>query len=267
MKISILNENTVYKRGLIAEHGLSLLIETDNKRILFDMGQSFAFTYNAEKMNISLEGLDAIVISHGHYDHTGGLEYLVKSNQKLPNIYVQEEAFFEKKNGEKNIGIPWNVEEFRDNIVYVSEKEEIFQNIYLISNIPYYTDFERVPSKFKKIKYGKIVEDDMIDEQVLVIEKEEGLFVFAGCSHRGIINILKHVNKIFNGKRICFLIAGMHLISSNNEYIQRTIDELKKIDIDKIIPLHCTGPIAISRIQAEFKDKCEMVETGQIISL
>lgn len=70
MKISILNENTVYKRGLIAEHGLSLLIETDNKRILFDMGQSFAFTYNAEKMNISLEGLDAIVISHGHYDHT-----------------------------------------------------------------------------------------------------------------------------------------------------------------------------------------------------
>lgn len=269
MKIVVLTENTVYRQGILAEHGLSLYIEKEEKRYLFDTGQSGVFLKNARSLDVNLEHLDGIILSHGHYDHCGGLEEFAKEF-KLPNVYVRKEAFEEKfhqgKNNCRRIGIPWSVDFIKENVIFTEEFQEIAKDIYVLGKIPLKNEFESVAEGMLVEVEGKRQPDLMTDEQMLIIRGKEGLYVFLGCSHVGVINALSYVEETFPGEHIHLLLAGMHLSQVSEKHLQKTMEELEKREIDRIIPVHCTGIMAITQMKRRFGERCEIVHAGKVLN-
>lgn len=270
MKITVLTENTANKRGLLGEHGLSVLIEVRGKKLLFDTGQSSVYARNAERLGMRLDDADAVVLSHGHYDHTGGLE---EFPGKLPPVYVRRAALEDKlcKNADqvtfRRIGIPWVVhedgntripDEIKESLRFTEEKEEIFPDIFVLGNIPADGD---LPLFWKQTGSG-LVPDRMEDEQLLVIREKSGLSVFAGCAHVGILNCLSFVESHFQGEHIRFLLAGMHLKGSGKKEIEDTIERIRDYGIEQLVPLHCTGIHAIAMMRDAFGKSCLSGETG-----
>lgn len=271
MRITVLNENMVYKKNLIAEHGLSVLIEFNNKKILLDTGQSDVFIKNAKTLGVDLNNLDAIIISHGHYDHGGGLDYLNEINN-IPNIYISTKALIPKFSiNKKKNKYYFNGIDVDDNIKnhfhYIDDKEEIFKGVYLISNIPYSNDFESKPRGFYIKQKDKMLPDLMYDEQILVVETSNGLSLFMGCSHMGIINAVSYVKDIFKDKKIYSLFAGMHLINADKNRINKTVEMLKEENINHIMPCHCTGYKVSAKISEELKDSFIEVQCGSVIEI
>lgn len=269
MKIVVLTENTVYRQGVLAEHGLSLYIEENEKRYLFDTGQSGVFLKNAEKLHIDIANLDGIVLSHGHYDHCGGFPDYAKKYE-LPKIYVREEAFAKKYHKAKEtcreIGISWNRELAGDHLVFTKELEEIDKDIFVLGKIPLKNEFESVAEgMFVEEKEEKVL-DTMTDEQMLIIRNEAGLNIFLGCSHVGVINALSYVEETFPGEHIHLLFAGMHLSQVADKRLQKTMEEIEKRNIDVIIPVHCTGIMAITAMKQRFGEHCKIVHTGKILN-
>lgn len=249
IKVHILTDNRVRKRGLLAEHGLSLWIEKDAKAILFDTGQSSVFSHNAKALGISLDAADYIVISHGHYDHCGGLQYFPHKN-KVRAIYAHPDAFFkkfaatDKDEPSREIGIPFKItgqEWMKDRIVYTRNPLTLDKGILLSGEICCSSTFEEAPQDFYVEKDGRIEHDIMRDEQMLIIEDDGEVALFLGCSHPGIINSIRHAQKIMPGKSIKLLVAGMHLENVSPMCLQMTIQCMLDIGIQKIVPLHCTG--------------------------
>lgn len=270
MKITVLTENTVNRRGLLGEHGLSVLVEAQGKKILFDTGQSSVYGQNAERLGVRLDDVDAVVLSHGHYDHAGGLEAFPGH---MPPVYVRQEALEDKlcKNADqvsfRQIGIPWiryeNGEEkaperIGEKLHFTEEKEEIFPGIFVLGKIPTGGD---LPLFWKRAEKG-LVPDRMEDEQLLIVREPLGLSVFAGCAHAGILNCLSHVGAHFPGEHIRFLLAGMHLRSSGKKEIEDTIGRIREYGIERIVPLHCTGMKAVSMMREAFGSACLRGETG-----
>lgn len=278
IKVSILTENTVYKRGFLGEHGLSLLIETKGKRYLFDTGQSRVFLHNADMLHLPLENLDGIILSHGHYDHCGGMGYVQCLGTKVP-VYVQQKAFEKKytenpQTGElRYIGME-DASEWKKSqqLNLLSEScTQISEGFYLLSDITYTTEFEPNSGGFWrevcKEQGPELMADTMEDEQILVVESSKGLCVFAGCAHPGIINCLHYAQSAFPGKHIHSLIAGMHLKGSGRQRIIQTVQALQNLDVDKVIPLHCTGIRAIGMIKEALGERCILAEAGKQIEI
>ena len=288
MKVTILTENTVYKRGFLGEHGLSMLLEAEGKRYLFDTGQTDVFLRNAERMKLDLEHLDGIIISHGHYDHCGGMRYWARKQAALADslpqipIYIDRKAFEKKysehpKTGELLFsGIHEEAEAWMKQSADIHGTEQgratIARNVYLLSQIPFATDFESVPARFWKERKTEgsgattdFVADNMEDEQVLAIREAQGLCVFAGCAHPGIVNCLHYVQSSFPGEHIHAIVAGMHLKGCPPQQLQKTIQALRELEVDVVVPLHCTGLLAIAAIKEALGERCLLAEVGKKI--
>ncbi len=276
MNIYILTENLTYRRGLLCEHGLSLLIETKQGRWLFDSGQTDVFLKNAKAMGVSLDALDGIVLSHGHYDHCGGMKTLFaiakKNQKKLPPVYVRALGF-EKKYAQKGearkeeIGIPWSKAECESLCLIKEDTLSIAPGVWLMGNIPYQPKLEGPCSGMFVLRESEFEQDLMSDEQLLVFETDAGLCVFAGCSHPGILNCLHAVRERFPGQKIHSLLAGMHLMHASKERIDGTIRQLKQQDVDLIFPVHCTGLTAIARMRSQLPDRVQRAECGSVICI
>lgn len=190
MQIHILADNIVNKRGMIAEHGLSLFIEHNGINILFDTGQSAVYCDNADAMEVKLQRTDCIVLSHGHYDHCGGLVHF-PAKDLFPKVYAHPEAFNKRykasmlKNGYEEIGIPWALDDhpaITKSLVHNKKILNPCPGVHLIAEIPSTTDFEGIPEGFYTEKSGNITTDMFIDEQMLVIETDQGLPFFLGAA-------------------------------------------------------------------------------------
>lgn len=264
MKLTVLTENLVNRRGLLAEHGLSVLVEANGRRILFDVGQTDVFLRNARALGISLHELDAVVLSHGHYDHGGGLEYLLREGITAP-VYAGEGAgeakWCRERDGSlRHIGISLNAE-----TVEAAEFEEIFPDIFLLGRIPKLADFEGVSPVFAVSRNGKTVQDEMRDEQLLVVREGGKLHVIAGCCHVGIVSSLMHVQKHFLGEPLGMVFAGMHLRSAGKARIHATIEAIGRLNPECLVPVHCTGMPAIAQMKLAFGDRCRLAEVGKVL--
>jgi 7,8-dihydropterin-6-yl-methyl-4-(beta-D-ribofuranosyl)aminobenzene 5'-phosphate synthase len=273
LKITVLVENTAGKRGLLAEHGLSFLIETGRSKVLFDTGQGLTLRHNTEKLNVDLKTIHAVVLSHGHYDHTGGLTFAL-NGMDCPRLYVNPEAFSLKytrnpDGSAREVGMTAGNKitagELAE-IVFVEEKTMIAPGLFLTGPVPRTTDFEDTGGSFFKDPDCR-TPDDLPDDQAVFVETAAGTVVILGCAHSGIINTLRYIQTLTANRPIHTVIGGMHLVNAGPERMDRTVEELRRFNIQRLIPCHCTGFAAIVRLWNEFPGKCETCPAGTVIQI
>lgn len=272
MKFQFLVENKTDNPGVMAEHGLSIYIEADGKTILFDAGATELLMSNARAMGVDLADVDLAVVSHGHYDHTGGFPAFCKINDKAP-IYIHKNAFrksfglVDGKPEEDISAIRWTEEEraaMEARLVYTDGPVWITENICITGTVPYAEGFEPTERFYFYDESGEMAVDDMSHEQCLVIRQEDGLYIFSGCSHRGVISALDAGKAMFPGEKIAGLVAGMHLYSASEEDRQRVIEQVEAEKLDMVIPVHCTGIKAICELKTRLGDSCIAATAGDV---
>ncbi len=272
MRITVLIENTS-DGSLICEHGLSLWIEYNGKKILLDSGQSEAFYDNAAALGISFDDMDACVLSHGHYDHSGGFAALFRNNPSA-RVCVQGSALdhhYSSKGGMHEIGIPENVLEYRDRFEPVDSVKEIFEGVWLIShNTP---GLDKIgEAKGFYLQEGDSYEpDDFSHEQSLVFETAHGLVIFNSCSHGGIANIIREAREACGGKAVYAYIGGLHMkgmkhgvetCTFTEPEIDTLCDVIRKENIRYVYTGHCTGQVAYDKLKQRLGDIIRPLTTG-----
>lgn len=248
VEITTLVENTVHKpEGLLAEHGLSFFVKFGDKKLLFDTGAGNAILNNADKMKIDLSSLDAVVLSHGHNDHTGGLSQVLAGLNEV-NVYAHSDIFDKKivvkKERVREAFIPNSrryYEEAGANFIIGKDSCELFEGIMLTGEVPRKNDFEKADDVFFKEDAGGRKTDKLMDDQSMIIGSSKGIVVVLGCAHSGVINILEHVSSLTGKKDIYAVMGGMHLKDASHERIEATCKELEKYNIQVLAPCHCTG--------------------------
>ena len=249
MRIMVLSESKAMD-GFGAEHGLSFLIETDHKKVLLDTGASDLFLRNAQTMGINTEGVDNIVLSHGHFDHGDGLQFM----DGLP-LLCHPGCFVSRfrKRGNRNIGMALSRDEIEDRFDLTVSREpvQIYNNLVFLGEVPRLNDFEAKSTKYV-LESGD--DDFMVDDSGLVYISQKGLVIISGCAHSGICNMTEHARRITGVDRVEAVIGGFHL-SAVNEQTRKTITYLKDMGVEKVCPSHCTMDPALSFFYDEFGTK------------
>ena len=263
LHITTLCENTASKPDLLAEWGLSLFIQTETTTILFDTGASFAAVHNADRLGIDLSKIDIIVLSHGHVDHTGGLHEILKKTgdvKILAHQDIWDAKYVKRPNLEKEvfIGIPY-VREKLENIgahfVHAVEPFQINEDILTTGEVSMQTEYEAVENNLFRKNDGIFQQDPLADDLSLIIKTQYGLILILGCAHRGVVNIIRHAQNLIGDDRIYAIIGGIHLYLASPDRIQKTINELKSVQPQKIGVSHCTGFVSSMHIAQAFPDQ------------
>ena len=240
MKIITLIENLVYRQGLFAEHGLSIYIETETQKILFDTGQTGLFLQNAKNLGIEIEDIDCLVLSHGHYDHTGGLYPFLEKNSKA-KVYAKRSIFNPKYSGRTRfIGTPENAELLKDRMVFVDAITEITENVFIMPDIPI-TDLNdtHFEGMYQKIE-NSFVPDEFDDELFLTLKQDDQINIVTACSHRGIKNICTTANEHFK-LPAGLILGGFHTKNCTNEQYKQIMNHFSQLNPKSIGTCHCTG--------------------------
>ncbi len=269
MRIQIVVENKVFHSGLMAEHGLSLLGEIGGKRFLFDLGQSQdVFLNNCRKLGISVEDVDFVFISHGHYDHTGALPVLADLVSSRAIIYAHPWVKIRKykKEGTKlrYTGIPeFNWDRLVDlcTVDLAFSFRRINEQIFLSGPIQDY-GYPKMVSSSYVLEHGAM--DEFNDENCLYCLVKEEIVILTGCSHRGILNIVSHAMEKL-ARPVRAVIGGFHLQGVAKEELEKVIAELERFGVKELYPLHCTGVEETCWIKQRFSGLCEVKGCGDEI--
>ena len=282
MKVVALIENTKLegREDLVDEHGLSLYIECDDKHILFDTGATEAFNQNAVTLGIDLQEVDALVISHHHFDHGGGLARFLEVNHKA-KVYLrksEEEDFYFRVPGilSRYVGLDQELlEKQADRFEFVDNFTEILPGVYILTEIPRHY---ALPNGNRRlfVKRGKTFSLDSFEHELIMVEKEkEELVVFTGCAHSGILNMVAAVMKQFPDVPIKGVFGGFHLIglpklntmAGSKGEVKGIGQELLKYPIERVYTGHCTGKKAYRVLKGVMAEKLEYFPTGSQVVL
>lgn len=272
MKIASIIENTSNK-GLPVEHGLSLYIEKDEgRKILFDMGQGNQFARNAAALSLSVADVDVAVVSHGHYDHGGGLSTFLNENQKA-KVYIHKKAFLPhfslRDTGLRYIGLDEQLQA-NERIVFCDDLTRISNGMTVFANVQ--GDFCNPIGNRLLFGPSKTENDSFCHEQSLIVEERENVFLFAGCAHRGIVNILRKAKEVA-GKPPTYVFAGMHLVKSGldeaaeNTFIKRLASELIKYKDTMFYTMHCTGEEQYKKLKSLMGKQIEYMACGDSVMI
>jgi len=258
---------------LHAEHGLSYHVET----AMSGQSHSFLFDYasdiqglkrNMESLKIDLKKIEAMALSHDHFDHQAALVGLLREKRdEIPNgipFFVGKQFFagtyFRKPDGGVMSLLALNRADIENSgavkIIEVEAPTPIVPGAYLTGTVERVTDYERIPPVFVARKGDQFVQEEFIGEQAIVLNaKGKGLVVLSGCAHRGIVNTVKHAQKMTGMEKVHAVIGGFHLVGAKPEVIQKTIADIKAIGPEYVVPNHCTGFEAISAFAREMPDQ------------
>jgi 7,8-dihydropterin-6-yl-methyl-4-(beta-D-ribofuranosyl)aminobenzene 5'-phosphate synthase len=271
--IFTLVENSVQKSDLIAEFGLSFLIITKSETILFDTGPGFSLIPNAAQMDINLNKISNIVLSHGHHDHTGGLSGILDSIGPRP-VYAHPLAFLPKYSKKDNelisIGIPTDLKTLTQSGMEhrsCTGPIEVTPGILLTGPIPRVTDFEQVPTHFlRDAPDGSgLIHDSLEDDQALIIANKEAPVLVLGCSHSGLINTLLYATQLSGTNHFSLVVGGTHLVATDDLCLKKTEKHLNQFKIDRIAPCHCTGFKGQIALWQKFGNSFVLNSTGDLI--
>ncbi len=268
MKIIALVENTVGNEKCTAEHGLSLYIETEKHKLLLDTGQTDAVVKNAEVLNIDLSAVDTVILSHGHYDHSGGILPFSELNHTA-KIIMQKKAAEPHYNGERYIGIDTDILKLPD-VQLVDGDMRLDDELFLFSGVTGRRCYPAGNRKLSCIKNGEKVCDDFCHEQCLVITQNGKRWLLSGCAHNGILNILDRYKELF-ASYPDFVITGFHMMKREGEHTEeekaviiQTAQELSLLDT-VFYSGHCTGIPAFEMMKQIMGDKLIALHSGKTV--
>lgn len=269
VRVTVVVENTARGPGVLGEHGLAYWIEAAGRRVLFDTGQGGTLALNAQRLGVSLGQLDALVLSHGHYDHTGGIADALRGDRAAP-IYAHPAAFAPKfarlENGSsREIGMPpaaqEAIRERGDRLVYTEQPTAVVDGLVATGPVPRTSGFEDTGGPFFLDRACQ-APDPLVDDQALFFQAAEGTVVLLGCAHSGVINTLRHVRTLTGDRPLWTVIGGMHLGGASTERLERTVEELRRLEVRFLAPAHCTGMPATVALWSAFPGRCLACHAG-----
>ena len=265
MRITILCENLVGRLVGSGEHGFSAFIETDKGNYLFDTGSGRSIVPNSLALNKDLKSIQKIFLSHGHYDHTGGLPEVLKLKGKVdvhahPHVFLDRIAVLKEEDREikRFIGILYKkryLESLGANFVFNTDFTEVEKGLFLTGEVPRQTNFEKPDPRLFSEMDGAMTNDLFLDDQSLILDTDKGIVLILGCAHSGMINIINHVINKMGKEKFHSILGGTHLDFLTPEQLEESIKSLKRMEIGKIGVSHCTGMKAAFRLQQEFGDR------------
>jgi len=278
LKITVLTEDSVlYESHYLGQHGVSFLLEgvkgSDVMRIMVDVGQnSQALLNNMKLMNISPSIIDAVVLTHCHYDHTQGVARMLREiSRKDIQVVAHRDIFrlnFVTEPYLRHVGImPGDsreeIEKAGGSLLLTKDPVKLMSGITTTGEVKRQTDFEEVGIALKTIDGGEVVDDRMLDDiSVVANVNGKGLVIVTGCSHAGIVNIARHAMELTDCEKIEGIIGGLHLIDAPDDRIKRTGEELSKLNPKWICAGHCTGFKAQVELYLAFRERFSPLQTG-----
>ncbi|MCD6409783.1 MAG: MBL fold metallo-hydrolase [Candidatus Verstraetearchaeota archaeon] len=279
LKLYILSENTVLRqRDLLGEHGFSVLIDAESeagrKVILFDTGQTGSvLVNNANVLKAPLKETEVICLSHGHFDHSGGLISALKQIRRSVRIYLHPHAILPKYKKVRrklvDISLPHDVREierYRGILQFNTGPVELAPGILLTGEVPRENPYEE-PENFFMKQGSNLVRDFIKDDQAIVINTREGLVVVTGCGHSGIVNIINYAKRLAKVDEVCAIIGGLHLAGAKKPRLEFTINAFKDANPKLLAPCHCTGYEEAFIIKSNLPKQTVQAAAGAVFTL
>ncbi len=284
IRITTLIENSVSWVNVLGEWGLSMLVEAEDCTVLSDTGTSEATARNARALGVPLQKVDVVIFSHGHFDHTGGLLDLLPIINKPvdvmghPDIWTKKYAYHPghkvcKYNTEidyEYIGIPYareQAEKWGARFVLSSEPVWLSDTVVTSGEVPMRTEYETIDPMLMVLENGKYKPDPLADDQSIFIKTEKGLVAVLGCAHRGVINHLLRGRELTGIDKVYAVIGGTHLGPASRDRVDKTIRELRRMEVQIVAASHCTGLKAACVLDQEFGDSFLFNNAGTCITL
>jgi len=267
--VTVLVENMAGDPSLLGEWGLSFLIETGKHRILFDTGGGRTLFENARALKVDLTKLDAIVVSHGHFDHTGGLEKALETSGPVdlfihpaafaPRYFKGRERVLREENGISRDALRSKARGFHETAAPALVREGVM----VTGQVPRTTDFEDTGvGGFIYLDADLKTPDLVPDDQAIFFRVPEGVVVILGCAHAGVVNTARYAMKLSGAEKIYAVMGGTHLLSASPQRMQATIEAFRQMGIERILLGHCTGVNSYAQLAGAFPGRCSWPPTG-----